>query len=238
MRIAVCDDQIESQNIILANLDRYKNKFDINVFTYSSGEELIESVKNHCFYHTIFLDIKMKGINGIKTAEEIRKFDSEVNIIFVTGYANYAIEGYGVSALCYILKPITNERFDVVFSKALANREYRNNKINIKVGTKVVTVDVSSIIYIESQGREVYFYTKETIYKIYSSFSKEQKRLERFNFVQSHRCYSINMAYVKAVEKTQVLLINNQRISLSRNKYHNFYSKYANYILGKNKYLS
>lgn len=233
MRIAVCDDQVEFQNIILANLDRYKNKFDINVFTYSSGEELIETVKNNCFYHTIFLDIKMKGINGIKTAEEIRKFDSKVNIIFVTSYTDYAIEGYRVSALHYILKPITNEKFDVAFSKALANWEYMNNKVNLKVGTKIVTVDVPSIIYIESQGREVYFYTKKTMYRIYSSFSKEQKRLDKFDFIQSHRCYSINLAYIKAIEKDQVLLNNNQRIPLSRNKSQNFYSRYVNYIMSK-----
>lgn len=231
MRIAVCDDQVEFQNIILANLDRYKIKFDINVFTYNSGEELIEAMKNNCFYHTIFMDIQMKGINGIETAEEIRKFDNKVNIIFTTSYADYAIEGYRVSALYYLLKPITNEKFDEVFSKALGKWEYINNKINIKVGIKTVTIDVSSILYIESQGREVYFYTKDTTYKTYSSFSNEQKRLEKFDFVQSHRCYAINLAYIKAVERDQIVLNNNQKVPLSRNKYHYFYSKYANFIL-------
>lgn len=231
VRIAVCDDQVEFQNVILSNLERYKDKYDIDVSTYSSGEELIEVIMNNCFFHTIFLDIQIKGINGIKTAEEIRKYDSRVNIIFVTSYADYAVEGYEVSALHYILKPITSEKFDAVFSKALSNWEYMNNKISIKVGIKIVLLDVSSILYIESQGREVYFYTKETSYRTYSSFSKEHKRLEKFDFVQPHRCYSVNLAYIKAIEKDRVILSDDRSIPLSRDKYRYFYSKYANYIL-------
>ncbi len=232
MRIAVCDDQIEFQNILLSHLNGLKGNYKLDIATFDSGERLIESVKDENYYNIFFLDIQMENMNGIEVAEVIRKYDKKASIIFITSHPDYAIDGYKVSALHYLLKPITSDQFMEVFKKAVNNLELQNKMITINSGTKVVSIDVSSILYIESYGREVFFYTKESMYKTYSSFSNELERLEKFNFAQSHRCYMVNLAHVKAVEKQNVLLSKNIKVPLSRKKHRLFYSKYSNYVLG------
>ncbi len=232
MKIAVCEDQIEFQNVILSHLSNLKSIYKLDVTTFDSGEKLIESVKNNSYYHIFFLDIQMEKMNGIEVAQVIRKYDKKASIIFVTSHPDYAIDGYKVSALHYLLKPVTSEQFIEVFKKAVNSLELQSKTITIISGTKVIAIDVAAILYIESYGREVFFYTKDLTYKTYSSFSNELERLEKFNFVQSHRCYMVNLAHVKAVEKQNVRVTGDTRVPLSRNKYKLFYSKYSNYILG------
>ncbi len=106
----------------------------------------------------------------------------------------------------------------------------QKQKILLTVGTKRLPIKVSSILYIESQKRKVYFYTVDNTYIVSSTFTNELKKLEKLDFVQSHRSYMVNMNYIVGIERDFIALSNNIIVPLSRSKYSIVCSEYSKYV--------
>lgn len=106
MRIAVCDDDETAVSFLRELIESYP-KQGFCVDGYSSGEELLGA---GCIYDMIFLDIDMKGIDGIETARRIRAHDRKVKIVYVTSYKEYAGRAFSVHAFGYLLKPVKQEK--------------------------------------------------------------------------------------------------------------------------------
>lgn len=105
LNIAICDDDLNIVNKIKNLLEAYgKVKFTINI--YNSGEELL---KIQMKFDVIFLDIDMSGIDGIETAREIRNYDKNVKIIYVTNFTDYTNLAFSVHAFGYLNKPVNKE---------------------------------------------------------------------------------------------------------------------------------
>ena len=135
INIAVVDDELEACNTLKSSLDLFKNKineeFKIEIF----NDPQIFLMHFDSQYNLIFLDIEMDKINGIECGKAIRKIDKSVIIIFVTNAAKYAIQGYEVEALDYIVKPINNEVFFLKMERAL-KRIAKRKDANIVIKTK------------------------------------------------------------------------------------------------------
>lgn len=113
MKIAICDDQ----EIQLELMERYikewaiKNSVEISIDKFNSAEEFLFEWEDYEKYDAIFLDIEMKKMSGIELSNIIRKKNKTVNLVFVTGEFKYALHGYKVGALQYLMKPIKKKTF-------------------------------------------------------------------------------------------------------------------------------
>lgn len=154
LKIAVCDDE----NLFTEELKELLSGYMIEkglvfeIDTYSSGEALVDLGIEIVQYTAVFLDINMEKMDGIKTAEMIRKASREVFIVFVTAYVDYSLEGYQLDVVRYLLKgnanfqSKVNECMDAILDKM--NYSVIKKRFDFKEGRKEISLE--RLLYIES----------------------------------------------------------------------------------------
>ena len=120
MKVAIVDDELKMRQIMTDYVKRFGEEagIELETVTFESGEQFLKDYK--MIYDIIIFDIDMPGINGIDTARKLRETDTNVTIIFVTNIAQYAINGYEVDAVDYILKPVSYYDFSMKFHRTVA----------------------------------------------------------------------------------------------------------------------
>lgn len=232
IRIAIVDDEQQERNKLLRFFEQLQTKVheEIEVQLFVSGEQfLFEDDRN---FDLICLDIDMNGRDGIETAREIRKKDTEVIIMFITNMAQMAIRGYEVQALDFILKPVNYYSFEMKIRNAfdiISNRKSRN--IIINSAGNVVKISTNDLYYVEVDGHYLYYHTKDGIHKQKISLKELEDRLEGLSFQRCNNCYLVNLKYVDCVNKDE-LRINGEWLKISRPRKKEFLQTLANYMGG------
>jgi len=232
LKIAVCED------IILERLDIIKKiksaliklscSFDVEQFT--SGEQLLNY---NGYFDVIFLDIKLKNLSGIDTAKELRKTNIKSKIIFVTSFKEYVFEAFDVCAFHYLLKPVSEEKISSILSKILyevPSDDLNNLYIIIKKGKDTIKILLDKIYFFEVQNRIISIHTKDSTIEYYNKISNIEASIPKNNFFRCHRSYIVNLKYVKRFCKTEILLDNDEKILLSKNKYSEFSEAFLKYL--------
>ena len=230
MRIAICDDEKNIQELIGNKVKKQYPKVDIVFF--SSGEELLASEKE---IDILFLDIQMSGKNGMEAAKELRRKDKSVIIIFVTAMEDYVFQAFDVGAFHYLVKPIDDEKFANVFCKAmeesiLQSREAKDMKEkymminNNGIHTKVI---LDEIIYAEVFNRKVVLHKVGGTIEYYGKLS-DLEALVGDAFFRSHRAYLINFKYVEKYDATTIYL-EKGKVLMAKQKYPEFVKRYMKY---------
>ena len=99
LRIGICDDECYARDALRLELEKLLEETEEIVYEFSGGETAVSWLKKHPGeIDLLFLDVEMKGVNGIRTAEQIREFDTRIQIVFVTGFRDFVFEGYRVQA--------------------------------------------------------------------------------------------------------------------------------------------
>lgn len=217
MRIAICDDErtyIEKIKNDINSLKTHENEFKFSEF--ESGEAFISEFSKDK-YDLIILDIEMKDLNGLQTAEFLRQIDKNVILIFMTSYDKFVYQGYEVNAFRYILK----NQPEPIYLKQLSDtiQEYYRNKKYIKVVDNdiekgLLTVD---ILYIEVYSHQIVIHTFNKEYYQKGKLSDYEKMLEECLFVRSDKSVLINIANIDYIKKNQVYMKNGKILYVSRN---------------------
>ena len=160
IKIAIVEDEAMYAKQLEEFLHQYEaeNQEAFEITIYSDGDQIVNKYKSQ--FDIILMDVEMKFMDGMSAAEEIRKMDSEVVIIFITNMAQYAIRGYAVDALDYVLKPVSYFAFSQRLNRAIERMKKREAKVimvNIKGG--MVRINIANIYYIESQGHTLILHT-------------------------------------------------------------------------------
>ena len=161
-----------------------------------------------------FLDIEMPGINGIELAKKFINISPNTQIVFVTAYENYALNAFEVSAVHYLLKPVTQQKLDEAIRRIervyhmsevksdsgspslLKNNEGLSDKITIKDRDNVFIIKINDIIYIKSENGKTTLVTKKGSYSTRSGMVYWERNLECYGFIRCHRSYIVNLSYV------------------------------------------
>ena len=176
---------------------------------FQSGEKLIEFVENHAV-DIAFLDIDLKGMNGIVIASRILKKNPKVITIFVTGHREFAYDAFTVEAFSYITKPIDSDRLDRVFKKAIlqandiSNRKLRAPFIITEENIKK-KINQSIIIYIERVESQSVIVTKTSKHYVYETITSMAERLED-NFLRINQGIIVNLTEVASLQGNQVTM--------------------------------
>jgi DNA-binding LytR/AlgR family response regulator len=229
MTVAICDDEKILRDSLMTLVKNHSA--DCRIDLYDSGNALLESKKDYDIY---FLDIQMPGIDGIKTATQIRKAESSLSresvIIFITALKEYMANAFDVKAFHYLVKPLDENKFEEVFSRAVSDCEKANTEkhILIKSGNTYHKIFVKDISYVESHGKKVIINVDGEALEYYGKITELENTLGG-SFFRSHRCYLVNMSFVSRYNATSIWLKNGEEIFLAQKKFQEFVKTYMRY---------
>lgn len=229
IKVAIVEDEIQYANQLTDFLHQYGQEmgevFDITHF--SDGDSIVNKYKAQ--FDIILMDVQMKFMDGMSAAEEIRKVDTEVVIIFITNMAQYAIRGYAVDALDYVLKPVSYFAFSQRLSRAIARMKKREQKaISLSIKGGAVRIDIADIFYIESEGHNLIVHTASGNYKSSGAIKDIEEKLSDMHFFRGNKGYLINLAHVDGVQEG-CAMIKGEALLLSRARKKEFLSALTNY---------
>lgn len=226
MEIAICDDDKVIREQIRGLIKQ--QRADATVALYESGEELLACKRQ---FDLVFLDIQMKGKNGIETARMLQKTGEDTILVFVTECKEYVFDAFDVGAFHYLLKPLSEKKFAEVLEKAVRKTEKKEKKeiFLIRSRNRNIMLRKDQILYVESRMRKAEIHTCRKSYEIYGTMNELEKQLGG-NFYRCHRGYLVNLAYVLEYTTDSISLTDGTVIFLSREKYNAFVSAYMQYL--------
>lgn len=231
-RIAVVDDDREFSAKLRDYLEQYAKEndetFEIEVFY--DGAEILKDYTPR--YELILLDIEMPAVNGMEAAQKIREMDESVVLMFITNMAQYAIHGYSVGALDFVMKPISYYPFSMKIKRALKRVQKKEiPTILLTTSDGVKRLKVSQIYYVEIQGHMLHYYTEEGEFVMRGTLSSVEKTLPSSLFVKCNHWYLVNLMHVTEVRKNTTV-VGNFELEVSRRNRAGFLKALAEHMGG------
>lgn len=217
--IALCDDSKADLNILTGHLSELHTRYRFEETTYQSGPELVELYKSGRRFHLVVLDMMMQPLTGIETAQQIRRYDTDVPILIVTATPEYAIDGYKVGASRYILKPVERTGFlhEVC---AILDRELaaRGHYFSFSCESGIVKVELERILYFESALRTITLHTQDATYTFTGRIRELTEQLSEQDFVRVHKSFVVSLRAIHRIFKDTITLSDGSSVPLSKNK--------------------
>ena len=234
IKIAICDDEANIRAYLSSLIGAQSCPCEIVEYA-SAGDCLAD----HREIDLLFLDIELapfgSGLDGMALARKIREraTGTQPVIIFVTGYERYVFDAFDVGAFQYLLKPVDEEKFAQVFSRAVAQiaiaKEKSGRVLTLQSANTSKTVPLDSIYYIESSNHKVELHLKDGEFVCYAKIGDLELELQD-QFFRIHKGYLVNLSYVAGYSKTEVTLTNGVRLLLSKYKYQDFVKAYLHFL--------
>lgn len=231
-RVALVDDNDHDRKKLKEYLERYgeENNLQFRLTEFTDGEDIVTDYTAD--YDLILLDIEMQFLNGMKAAEKIRQMDADVPLVFITNMPQYAIDGYKVRALDYVLKPVSYFSLSETLGRALKTIKTHEKKyITISLKGGKVRVDASEIVYVEVQDHLLIYHTVNGNYIAKGTMRDVESLFDPQQFFRCNRCYIVNLAYVDNYQGND-LLIRGDRVQISRSRKKQFLDAMNIYING------
>lgn len=241
INIAVCDDDSIQIEIVSNYIKEWSNHSGVKVKidTFKSGEAFMFEYTEEKSYNIIFLDIDMKKVSGIELSKYIREKDSNIEIVFITGMIKYALHGYRVKALQYLVKPLKekdiHECLTETYEKLKSPLSINNNYITIELPKKNIRINYEDIIYCIMFSPYIDIYLKDEKITIRKKISDIEEILPKDSFIRCHRSYLVNIKHIKTVSRNYVNLENNIQIPISRGSYKKVNDAFLNYFWEKSR---
>ena len=234
IKIAFCDDDMEVLHQMNELLDRYRveRNEDITYAAFQSPFELLTEIEKGIRPDILFLDVVMPGQNGMDVAKEIRQYDTNMKIIFLTSSPEFAVESYTVGAYFYQLKPIWEESFFRLMDSVLAECE-RKKKNSLVVRSKdgITRIDLRQLEYCEVLGRKLLFHLENgAVLESAGSLDDLAGQLMQYsNFFRPHRSFLVNMEYIQNISSRSIKMVNDAEIPIPHGKCSEIKNTYMEY---------
>lgn len=233
LRIALCDDDVQELSRLANILNRYRDeiKEPIMYASFSSALDLLESMSSNT-YDILLLDVLMPGINGMEAAREIRGFDKEMKILFLTSSPEFAVESYAVDAYYYLLKPVTAENFFPIMEKLLLENQRAATTLHIKSASGMMRIPFHQLEFLEVINKKLYFHlTDGSVKEIAGSLCDfESELLGREEFIKVHRSCIVNMGCIRELSAKEIVTYAQQSAPVSRLLYGQVREAYMQYL--------
>jgi DNA-binding LytR/AlgR family response regulator len=240
VQIAIVEDDFATQGLLWEYLRRYEKEnseaFEITLFR--DGAEIVQNYQPR--FDIILLDVQMETMDGFTAAKHIRGADERVILIFITNMGQYAIKGYEVDALSYLLKPVPYFAFSREINRSLQRlQKYRTKHLTLPHEGQpheggFTRLDMMEILYVERDRHRVSVHTKNRVYSAVGTIKEMEAKLEGGHFFRCNSGYIVNMAHVTEV-KDNFVLVGKYRLPISRPKKRAFMTALTDYFGGSLK---
>lgn len=230
IRAAIAEDDPAFRAQLNGFLQQYAGdkQLEISVSAFEDGHALVSSF--HPTYDVVFLDIEMPLLDGMSAAEKIREKDNQVLLVFVTNVAHYAVKGYAVQALDYILKPLNYMSFSAKMDRIVKTLQLRQEKsILLNSGSSIRRIPVSQILYVEVLRHQVVYHLTDDLITVRGSLKEAENLLEGCSFEKCNSCYLVNLRHVRGV-RDDAVIVGQEELQMSRAKKKDFLQAVAAYI--------
>jgi two-component system, LytTR family, response regulator LytT len=219
LTIGICDDEPEELDCLgrlIEDFCRQRN-LPFGLHPFQMGMDLLTAMsKGQCF-DMLFLDVYLKDTDGISVAREVREFDRNCCIVFVTNSRSHAVMGFEVQALHYLLKPATPKKIASAFNRALGALQDKVDK-NIQVQNRKGSYKISfdDIIYAESNARIITLHlrSREGL-KYYDRLDRLEQQCADDRFLRCHQSFLVNLDHVRSIVNNKIRMKTGEEIPIT-----------------------
>ena len=233
IRIAIVEDEERNRAMLLEHLRRYEQEHGVSfeVSTFADGRDIL--AKYRPIYDIVLLDIQMEHVDGMTTAKRIREVDQDVVLVFITNSPQYAIGGYQVAALSYLLKPVPYGALSEELDRCLAQVQKRERGfLMLAAGTEQHRVNIADIVYIESIKHRIVVHSTQREYSLVGSLTSMEDELADKDFFRSNNCYLVNLRHVTGVQQSSCAMQGGHDLTISRPRKKAFLAALSDYVGG------
>lgn len=231
LKISICDDD-EEQRVYLADLVfswAKRNRHLTEIRQYADAKSFLFDYSEEKDFDILLLDIEMPGMNGIELAKTVRCESAAVQIVFITGYYEYFGDGFDVSALHYLIKPVDDGKLCAVLDKAVDCLACRQRSILLSTSEGDIKVSLADILYVEAQNVYVIVHTMHESYRMRMSLGKFSEQLDA-TFFKVHRSFIAGLKYIRKITRTDITMENGDTIPISRGLYDDVHAALIKYL--------
>ncbi len=232
MRVAIVEDQLKDFELLQSYLHKYgkENGISIEMEHFSNGLNFIEDY--HPDFDIVFMDIEMPHLGGLEAARRLRIIDEEVALIFVTNMLQYAINGYEVNAIDFIVKPVSYFNFQQKLTKARKHLHYsEEKKIVVHANERTQTISMKEIYYIDKDKNYLLFHTSKGVFRERGTIGEMEQELADAGFSKCVSSCLVNLAHVSEIRK-DTLVVQGEVIPISRRQKKDFMIDFARHFGG------
>ncbi len=236
LKIAICDDNISELSNVVSIIGEYqalhRDKNKINFTAFQSAVDLIAAMESGQQYDLLLLDVLMPLLSGMDAAKEIRQFNQEIKIIFMTSSPEFAVESYAVEAYYYALKPIWKEKLFILLDKVISESEIQlGTGFLIKSKTGLTRIYINRLEFAEVIGRTIcYHLTDGAVIEATGSMSQLEKELLTSPcFIKTHRSYIINMEQIDTLSQREIKMQSLAVVPMAKSNYNAVKAAYISY---------
>lgn len=234
MKIGLVEDNPQEQEKLESYIKEYCSKENIpySLTVYSSAEEYFPHINEKL--DLMFLDIELPGQNGMDIPRKIRTINKDMIIVFVTNMAQYAVTGYEVEALDFIVKPLKQGLFNIKFNRIIDKiAKEEDEKIVISINRQPTVFFYNKIVYIETSNHNINIYTEDgNVYKARAALSSLEEDFLKRDFYRVSSYALVNLRYVEGMDHDDIIC-KGMPVRVSRPKKKGFMDALGNY-LGRN----
>ncbi len=231
-KVAIVEDNENDIKILKNYIDKYSadENIKVDIYTFINGLDFLDEIKEN--YDVVFMDIEMPLMNGMETAKKLREMDETVSIIFTTSMVQYAVEGYEVGALDFMVKPITYYNFSKKIKRAFLNSRHNNDKnMILNKDGMFILLSVSDIYYIEKNHNNLIVHSAEGEFKKRGSINQIIEEFAPYGFAVCTSGCLVNLKHIKEIRKDS-LVIQGGIIPISRRHKKLFINSFIDYYGG------
>lgn len=207
LRIAYVEDELPAATGLQNCLERYgrEHGLELQIHAYQTADALLQQYNPAT--DILFLDVELPGTSGMEAARQLRNRGYEGALVFVTNMAQYAVQGYEVDALDFLVKPVNPFAFTVKMNRILRRvRNRAGHTICLNLADGIRKLDVRQIYYLETFDHTLHYHTEQGTFSLRGSLSAAEKTLGPWHFARCNQCYLVNLRHVNGVTGNQVLV--------------------------------
>lgn len=218
-RVAICDDSAADARFVYEMLERWSNRhaLPVHVELFPSAESFLFRYTEEKSFDILLLDIEMGPMDGVSLAKRLRKENEVLQIVFITGYSDYISEGYEVSALHYLMKPVHEEKLFSVLDRAAEKLRKNERTIHLEMSDEAIRIPCYQIRYVDVQANYVTVHGNKN-YTVKKTLGEIESMLDD-RFYRVGRSAIVNLTCISRVTKKEVYLTDGTVIPLPRGAY-------------------
>lgn len=230
-RLAICEDETMLREALHGLCHSILERMGVEheIAAYSSAEELETALSTGARFDLLCLDIIMTGKTGMDLAIELRKWDNQTSILFVTSSTDYLLEGYNARPLQYLLKPVKEDALEKALRTDL-QLNHRQKTVTLRVGGKTTVLALGEILYVASQDHGCNFYMDQGEQFFWMNLAHVEKLVPANQFCRCHNSYLVNLGRIQEMGNRSVTLSDGTQLSIGRRYAEQFQRQFVRFL--------